>query len=321
MSRERLGLSRIKSTLLRSVAQTTHVDEASRTLTPGIIGGSGTLERVSFDHVSPGWGAKPRPPPWNAIPEEVEQKVRGWVEKETWTSPCAKHIIRLWKRCKVYDRHPIHFYYGTKKELFAKFCAECPDIKISLASFKRPIPWFVRKGGRESCLCGCCQNMRLLLKALNDAQPLLCEALEHSADASGDPCCTSSPEGTSDRTGGTRESADAEGTHCKLCEVASETSKSKLMEKLLCDNAETQGKHACVDGSCESCGFARLWSKGLRPLIVDDTTITEKNKKDRIVSRLKSDSHANWNKPVKWSEHKAEREVGNKRTVLRRTKP
>ena len=137
-------------------------------------------------------------------------------------------------------------------------------------------PGLSAKAGVKAACVVVVKNMRLLLKALNDAQPLLCEALEHSADASGDPCCTSSPEGTSDRTGGTRESADAEGTHCKLCEVASETSKSKLMEKLLCDNAETQGKHACVDGSCESYGFARLWSKALRPLIVDDTTITEK---------------------------------------------
>ena len=302
--------------MLRSCAraQVTAIDAEAQTLTLEILGGSGTFTGVPINNVSCSWGPKPRPPPWNAVSEVTKRKVSEWVDKETTTSPCKKHIVRLWKRCKVYDQHPIHFYYGTKKQLFARFCLAHPDVKLSLASFKRLMPWYVRKGGRESCLCGCCENMKLLLKALNDARDDLHDALLHTMDRSGASCCEATNENTAttaDTTGeGTANasrSTNDDRSHSKLCIIAAETSKSKLISALLCEDAISKAKCECVDGSCGECGFKQLWSHGLRPRVVDDISTTTAGK-THMESELKSGASDKWSKATKWSEHKAERE-------------
>ena len=281
------------------------VDLSTQTLTLEILGGNGTFPDVPFSYVSGSWVPKRRPPPWNSLSDETKQKVIEWIETETWASPCKKDIIRLWRRNRVFARHPVHYYYGTKREMWGKFKAANPTVIVSLASFKRLVPWYVRKGGRESCLCGCCENMRLLLKALNDAQEHLHDALMDTMDESGAPCCTD----VSDDNDGTPRIPTS---HARLCSIAAETSKSTLVAAMLCDGAISEGKCACVDGGCDQCGFKQLWSLGLRPRIVDDTVIppTSRGGKPHTESSLKPDASTKWGRMIKYSEHKAEREVG-----------
>ena len=281
------------------------VDLSTQTLTLEILGGNGTFPDVPFSYVSGSWVPKRRPPPWNSLSDETKQKVIEWIETETWASPCKKDIIRLWRRNKVFARHPVHYYYGTKREMWGKFKAANATVKVSLASFKRLVPWYVRKGGRESCLCGCCENMRLLLKALNDAQEHLHDALMDTMDESGAPCCTD----VSDDNDGTPRIPTS---HARLCSIAAETSKSTLVAAMLCDGAISEGKCACVDGGCDQCGFKQLWSLGLRPRIVDDTVIppTSRGGKPHTESSLKPDASTKWGRMIKYSEHKAERDVG-----------
>ena len=146
--------------------------------------------------------------------------------------------------------------------------------------------------------------MRLLMKALNDAQGHLHDALTETMDSSGESYCVE----CSDQGEATSPVA---ASHARLCTIAAETSKSKLISAILCDGAISERKCACVDGGCDKCGFKQLWGLGLRPRIVDDTEIPPRSRggKSHIESSLKPNASAKWNQMIKYSEHKAEREV------------
>ena len=53
----------------------------------------------------------------------------------------------------------------------------------------------------------------------------------------------------------------------KFCALKS---KSEMVKFCLCDGVfDGAGKKNCLDGKCSACGFAKLWSAGLRKYVVD----------------------------------------------------
>ena len=115
-----------------------------------------------------------RPSPWNTIATEVVQLVESFIKHKDQTaqSPNECDQVRRWVRHGKFDEHPIHRLYTTRLKLYEKFVAAHPDVKIGYATFKRLIPWYVRTGKRDTCLCGVCENMRLVLKSFNDLKAI-----------------------------------------------------------------------------------------------------------------------------------------------------
>ena len=56
----------------------------------------------------------------------------------------------------------------------------------------------------------------------------------------------------------------------KLLQFCSLKSKSEMVQFCLCPGAfDGAGKSACINCKCTSCGFAKIWSNGLRKHVVD----------------------------------------------------
>ena len=75
----------------------------------------------------------------------------------------------------------------------------------------------------------------------------------------------------------------------QLIDFASLRRNTHIGNALVCGNCLGDGTpQACIDGSCERCGFQRLWSNGLRTEIFDAD------------GKLADDAHALWSAPISW---------------------
>ena len=54
---------------------------------------------------------------------------------------------------KTVVTHTYHLLFTTKRKLYDAFKAKYPQHVVSYSAFKRHLPWWVRKGRRETCLC------------------------------------------------------------------------------------------------------------------------------------------------------------------------
>ena len=85
---------------------------------------------------------------------ELKEKVTEFCRAETSPSPSKKDFVRKRTRYRTYEYHTVHFLFEKRRDLYDRFKQEHSDVQISCPAFKRLIPFWVRKGGRETCLCG-----------------------------------------------------------------------------------------------------------------------------------------------------------------------
>ena len=128
------------------------------------------VENVPFEKMIAPLTPDIRPPPWNTIAKEVVKMVEKFIlhQDQTCASPNKNDTVRKWVEYKSFETHAIHRLYTTRKNLYEKCKPAHPDFYIGFAIFKRLGLWYVRKGKRDTCLCGVWENMRLVLKGFND---------------------------------------------------------------------------------------------------------------------------------------------------------
>ena len=157
--------------------------------------------------------------------------------------------------------------FGRLRDLFDDWHRECPQYvaKLGFSKFKRLVRtrhWYIRSVQRENCCCLPCENHGMtrkpMMKAAETMEKLVAqmEADEESCDANADvDGDTASAKEKEKMLSGLKDLI-------KLCRM-----KHKLdqMQFILCDPVTPD----CLDDKCEQCGFKRLWSNGLRSLIVD----------------------------------------------------
>jgi len=80
--------------------------------------------------------------------------------------------------------------------------------------------------------------------------------------------------------------------YAKLFEFSGIDRRINKVKLLLCENAFESENRDCIEGRCGSCGFKKIWSDGLRKMLVD---------KD---GNLKAGVHPVWLKTVQWWRYK-----------------
>ena len=174
--------------------------------------------------------------------------------------------------------------------LYASFNEKYPGV-IGRSKFIELKPWFVKKAYRETCLCRSCENLMLYTHMLRDVsaelRPLLDATLlaaETSgeaatampANAGGDAAAGESATAAADAAADAAEAeaearAEASGVRelDALLQLCSSPHKSALLNQLVCGGSVAKARSECRDGNCDSCGMAAVWSRGMRPKVID----------------------------------------------------
>lgn len=171
-------------------------------------------------------------------PHKRDQK-RRHVGPRLWITRAA--LILLMPVYALYaafeSKHPGLLKQSKFKELFNQEC------------------WHAIHAYREGCLCRACFNYRCYREALAVVAKLLLLLLEPpSMDADAD----NSPEGW-------QPDPDVKRLHA-FCEL---TLMSDVGNELVCAPCLQDANAACIKGECSRCGFKMLWTKTLRPKLLD----------------------------------------------------
>ena len=185
-----------------------------------------------------------RQAPWNTISDQVKQMVEDVFVKMSSPSPNAKGIVRKWLGYNNFISKEVHYLYTRRKKVWEKFQSLHPDVRLGYSTFKRLTPWYVRKGKRDTCLCGVHENISLFLRTFNEQSSTFYDLAY--------------PDGNEDHP--------SDPNIVKLYELSQIKSKSGLVDALLCKDGATSVK--CVDGNCTDCGIKELWSNTVRSLVV-----------------------------------------------------
>ena len=223
----------------------------------------------------------------DTLPAKVVADIRkAWNDKGA-TSPNAKdeHRVRiapgryfcegiLYVHCSGYD-----VWQHIKDEYPSTYTAiKLQDESIVPNAVYDWIPENARRKGGGACLCYSCENTRLTDKARHAAGSLLQDHADELKEA-----------GTA---------VDPRLT--ELIGALSQPSKGDFVRALTCGGVgvgleDCDG--ACTDyckdtngSACPKCGFGRLWSAGLRPLLIDlvDAPQEKKGKKKKKKAKSKS---------------------------------
>lgn len=210
-----------------------------------------------------------QPPPRETRCDEKAEVTRAKVEElfnaEGARSPSQHDIMRRQLSYGIYETAQALIVFARYSALYNLFCSRYPAFQISFSTFKRLRPWYVKRAKEESCLCKHCDNFKqqqvtlhslaVILQALVDVPPTV--DAEDAPDDDEDASDVSRWEGKSALR--------------RLLHFCSLNSKSDMVRFMLCNGAfDGAGKDACINGTCSLCGFGTLWSKGLRPHIVDN---------------------------------------------------
>lgn len=169
----------------------------------------------------------------------------------------------------LYETAQALYIYSRFKALYRLFCERFPACNISFALFKQLKPWYVRRAKQETCLCKHCENCKVHKEVMSSLVELF-------KDVVGPPCldCEDDAEDAGDNDND-EDRVEAQGWRgkvelMKLLRLGGLQSKADMIKFVLCEGAlEGAGKTPCIEGACSRCGFDKIWSKGLRPHVVD----------------------------------------------------
>ena len=155
----------------------------------------------------------------------------------------------------------------TLKEIYRIFQKTDVLDKLAFSTFKLLKPWNLIKAYRETCLCRVCEIFRLYTEGLHEVAKLLeplvapCGDREDAGD-DGD-----------DEDMEVAEMATAAASDPELVAITkfcAHSEKSNMVKDMICGDCLDNAEMKCVEGTCGLCGFAKIWSKGLRPKLIGD---------------------------------------------------
>ena len=205
----------------------------------------------------------------DAKAEEARPYVVELCESEGARSPSMRDAVQRRSTTYVYEQQQALYLYARYESLHKLYLSRY-HIPIGLTLFKRLVPWYVRRAKQMTCLCSHCENFKSYNGALNDLhklfEPVVTNGLV-SEDVLDDD--DENPEEAEDNVAQENEWGGFPHLQ-RLLHFARCSSKSDMVKDVLCKDAFLgAGKDACINGSCNKCGFAvKVWSN-LRAHVID----------------------------------------------------
>ena len=206
---------------------------------------------------------KPREERRDAKAEAARPHVEKLFDDEGARSPAQRDQVRRRVGRGLYQTAQALIVYAKYAALYSLYLTRYTANHISFSLFKKLRPWYVRRAKQESCLCKPCENFKGYQTVLHSLpklfEPLLEPPPSADADAAGD-----------DDDEAEADSWVGKAALLKLLDFCKLQRKSDMVKAVLCTGAfDGAGRAACINGTCPLCGFATLWSKGLRRHVVD----------------------------------------------------
>ena len=259
---------------------------------------------------------------------EYERKTRSDVFPPQWIdaivdfhhthnhpSPNAKD--QVCRRHPQYPRQkeyaPVIYRYETFDQLWIEFQKEHVAIAVKIRNPNQPnecptalrahAPWNMIKGKDASCLCINCEGTNAVIRGLKGALKLIMQVLEHND--------TDEVEG-SDNTVPEQSPEELEKddiAYAKLGRINNILGKPSKYDKCvsclpcLTTKRLEDAKHKCIVGSCEVCGFDKLWKHGVQARIFVQEY---DNTKGEWVARFNPNSKlatAVWLEQIEWRDY------------------
>lgn len=198
--------------------------------------------------------------------ELLRPKVEELYNMEGARSPSQHDRVQRRIGTFLFETEQRLIIYAKQSSLYKLFLQRYPaHSSISYSLFKRLRPWYVWRAKEVTCCCKQCDNFKHYQKTMRTLAQLLEEALCEPATADGD-------DAVDDECEAEATSWEGHEKLKKLVDFCKIESKSEMVKSLLCKGAmEGAGKQVCIDGVCTFCGFKKLWSEGLRKLVVDES--------------------------------------------------
>lgn len=171
--------------------------------------------------------------------------------------------------------------------------------------------WELKHAYRETCLCRSCFNMRCYREALQVLYKILLALVKAAELASApDENDLADENNMQERPDAAPPTLDPKvQTLLTFCESVNSGQRSKAsLMGLICADCLDDADSRCIRGECAQCGFSLIWSRGLRPKLVDS------------YGKLKPDVSPIWMQWVQWSRIKSGGDGSNKEDDLRQTR-
>ena len=236
-------------------------------------GAETTVSYASRYGHSPGSARLQRPPALLLPPPR--ERIKGRITAETcnrvreiFELTCATSPHQKDQRKRRLGRHVFQTLQAMIQtlpldEIYRIFQKTYPLDKLGWTQFRSLKPWNLIKAYRETCLCRCCELFRLFVMALQVVakllEPLVTKA-GHMDDAEG-------ADAEVETANNEVEATDADLAW--LVSFCKAETKSDMANMLVCGGCLETAKPVCINGKCQCCGFAKRWSRGLRPRLVN----------------------------------------------------
>lgn len=178
--------------------------------------------------------------------------------------------------------------------------------------------WELKHAYRETCLCRSCFNYRCYketLKVVHKILLLLLEKLEQESVP--DESDATHANGNGDEADGAMAVVVEQDTPPPASTMAlkalvdfcsrSEVGSRKRVAELICANEMDAAIAPCILGECARCGFGAIWSRGLRPHLVDPS------------GQIRLGVSSVWTQEINWSRIKSGGDGSNSEDDLRQT--
>lgn len=234
--------------------------------------GSARLQRAP-----PSLQSKGRETRSDEIAEKARPKVKELFDSEGARSPSQRDGVRRRLGVGIYETAQALYIYTKFATLYKLFCSRFPDIKLSFSAFKKLRPWYIRRQKQVTCQCKHCVNYKNYMEVLQSLVKLFDPVVQPPTMET---CVDCDDEAGSGQPGEQRV-VDDEGEReidswagkaklLELLQLCGLQSKSEQCKSVLCGGAfDGAGLEDCINCKCQKCGFSQLWSKGLRPHVVD----------------------------------------------------
>ena len=286
-----------------------------------------------LQRVAPSLRPPPRATPSFAYSEELRERVLTTYHAECATSPHASDSKRKRLAPHVYITAQALIVMSGLQSIYDSHLRRFPRDKgkVSFAGFKDMKPWYAIFGDRQTCLCKHCENFLCYQDALRVAATFLATMLiadpaaaaeeddaaadEPAAAPAAAPAAVPAAVPAAAPPAAAADAADADADQpttaaatqptttadddagklhlAKLVRVAQLKSKQMFVNEFVCGGCISTAKQDCIMGTCNKCGFDRLWGKGLRKEVVD------------AYGKLKPGADNVWLTKIKWERIKS----------------
>ena len=90
----------------------------------------------------------------NSLPDNVRDRVKEFWNLNSCVLPNEKNVFSIEYLKQVHKNHAKHIKEVTQVEMFNNFIESNVDVKISISTFVKLKPWYVRPiTVRDTCLC------------------------------------------------------------------------------------------------------------------------------------------------------------------------